>query len=326
MNKELIVSYLDSTCSPEEREKVKNWISAKAENRKYFDEQKLIWEHSRKDYRDYRPDAEKSWDRITRSISGEQGIKEKTLVRSIGRIWRIAATIVLLLGIGYLSMKLVDGGKQETEWISLHSGDEKTSVELSDGTEVWLNANSTLHYPATFGRESRQVGLSGEAYFQVSKNKRRTFRIDLGSSTVVVLGTSFNILAPAGGDEKVVTVATGKVSFHSSEDPNNAIVLTAGEQGVFRSAENTYTGGINADQNYLAWKTGILVFDNTVLTEVCRDLSRHYGVHIGLADPEHAQRRLSVSYDNKDLEEVLDILTMTLDLTYRVEHGNYMIY
>jgi ferric-dicitrate binding protein FerR (iron transport regulator) len=326
MNKELIVSYLDSTCSPEEREWVKNWIRAKAENRKYFEEQKLIWEHSRIDYSDYRPDPEKSWDRITRRISGELGNKEKTQVRSLSRFWRTAAAIVLLLGLGYLSMKLVDVGNPETEWISLQSGAEKTSVKLSDGTEVWLNTNSTLHYPLTFGRESRQVGLSGEGYFNVTKNKRRAFRIDLGSSTVEVLGTSFNILAPAGGDEKVVTVASGKVSFHSSEDSNNTIVLAAGEQGVFRPAENTYTSGINNDQNYLAWKTGILVFDNTVLTAVCRDLSRHYGVHVGLAGPENAQRRLSVSFDNKDLEEVLDILTMTLDLTYRAENGNYLIY
>lgn len=326
MKEEWIIAYLNSDCSYEERETVENWIRASAENRKYFEELKLIWEHSRIDYSDYRPDLEKSWDRIARTISGKRRAVAYDSVQSIGKIWRIAASIVLLLGLGYLFMKYAGDRNVEAERISVQTGAEKALVDLPDGTTVWLNSNSTLHYPARFSRKGRQVSLTGEAYFEVIHDKHRTFSIDLGLSLVEVLGTSFNIDALAGGDEQVVTVATGKVSFRSSEDPSREIVLVAGEKGVFLSAENTYTREINRDLNYLAWKTGILVFENTALAEVCKDLSRYYQVHVNLARPENGQRRISVRYDNKELNEVLDILTMTLDLTYKVENGMYTIH
>jgi transmembrane sensor len=326
MNEESVIAYLKSECSPGERDELENWISQSAGNRKRFEEIKRIWELSRADYSGLPADPEGSWKRIHRAINGESLRIEPVRRTSIGRFWRIAASVALLVGLGYVTLKYSGKGNPAVEQAVMQTQAGITEVELPDGSRVWLNAHSMLTYPSSFSRKERSVSLEGEAYFEVNRERRRTFTVGIGDSRVTVLGTSFNILSPGREKEQVVTVATGKVSFHPQGDPSGGVLLAAGERGVCSPYGRSYRKSMNEDRNFLAWKTGVLTFRGTALEEVCRVLSAHYGQEISLSDSVDTNRQLTVTWDNKEPEEVLEILTMTLDLSYRTEGETIIIY
>jgi len=326
MNEASIIAYLKSECSPREKEELEDWISQSPGNRIRFEEIKNIWEFSRADYSGLPADPETSWKRIQGAISEEGPRIEPVRGNSIGKYWRIAASVALLVGLGYVSLRYVERGGADAEQAVVQTREGKTEVELPDGSRVWLNAYSTLTYPSAFGRKERGVSLEGEAYFEVTRERRRPFTVGIGDSRVTVLGTTFNILSPGQGKEQIVIVVTGKVSFHPLGDPSGGVMLAAGERGVCSPDESSYRKSANGDRNFLAWKTGVLTFRGTALEEVCRVLSAHYRREISLSDSVGTNRQLTVTWDNKALEEVLEILTMTLDLSYRTEAEGIVIY
>jgi len=326
MNEALLIAYLKSECSPGEKEKVKNWIRESEEHRNLFEEIKTIWEFSRMDNSDPQTGTEASWTRISKAINEAPPHIRSARHPSIGKYLRMAASIALLLGLGFLALRYSGREGSLPERAVVQTQAEKEQVELPDGSKVWLNAHSMLSFPSSFSRKERRVSLKGEAYFQVKKDKRRTCTVEIGNSRVEVLGTSFNILSPGEGKEQIVTVETGKVSFHPLGDPSGGVLLTAGERGVFSSREMVYRKSVNADPNYLAWKTGMLIFREASLEEVCRVISIHYKQDISLSDPVDKTRKLTATWNNKELEEVLQILTMTLDLSYRTEGEKIIIH
>lgn len=327
MKEESVIAYLRSECSPREREVVEEWISRSVENRQRFKEIKTIWELSGADYSDLPADPEASWSRIHARINGEDLRIKALRKRSFGKHWRIAASLVLILGLGYLALRYSGRGSTPGELVLVRTQAENSEVSLPDGSTVWLKGNSSFTYPSSFGRKDRRVRLEeGEAYFEVDRDRRRPFTVEIGDSRVSVLGTSFNIRFPGAKNEQVVTVATGKVSFHPAGDPSGGVLLTAGERGICSPSDMSYSKGANTDRNFLAWKSGILMFSGTPLDEVCRVLSAHYGKEFRLSDSVDADRQLTVTWNNKKLEEVLKVLSMTLDLSYRDEGEQIIIY
>jgi len=326
MNEATIIAYLKSECSSREREKLDHWLRESAENRKYFEEIKRIWELSRSDDSGKAASPETSWSRISAAINKDQVRIRPGRNSFMGRYWKVAASVALILGLGFMALRYSGHKASEAEFAVVETLDDKTQVELPDGSQVWLNAHSILSYPSRFGTKERRVRLEGEAFFEVSKEKRRDFTVEISHSRVSVLGTSFNILSPGEEKEQIVTVETGKVSFHPLEDPSGGVQLKAGERGVFSPHNNQYSKGLNEDPNFQAWKTGILKFQGTSLEKVCQAISVHYKRDISLSDSVDKERQLTATWNNKEWEEVVKILTMTLDLSYRIDGEKIIIY
>lgn len=149
-------------------------------------------------------------------------------------------------------------------------------LTLPDGTQVWLNAATVLHYPTAFTGNERKVELTGEAYFEVAQNANQPFRVMIGDTAAVeVLGTSFNINSYA--DEPVVrtTLLEGSVRMKKSQE---AVLLQPGQQAVMQHnisvSKNVDVAGV------VAWKSGKFNFDGVSLEEFMRQLARWYNIEV----------------------------------------------
>jgi transmembrane sensor len=149
-------------------------------------------------------------------------------------------------------------------------------VVLSDGTKVWINAASALKFPATFSGKERLVDLSGEAYFEVSKNKSMPFKVRVNNMAVEVLGTHFNVNAYPDENEVKTTLLEGSVKLSSG---NVVSMLKPGQQGVFADKNSFNVSEVNVEEA-VAWKNGYFIFDDENIQHIMRKISRWYDVEV----------------------------------------------
>ncbi|HEY0273805.1 MAG TPA: FecR domain-containing protein [Chitinophaga sp.] len=150
-------------------------------------------------------------------------------------------------------------------------------VTLSDGTKVWLNAASTLEFPAAFTGGERNVTLSGEAYFEVMKNPRQPFKVQARDVNIRVLGTHFNVMAYAEEGVVKTTLVEGAVVLNNSRAK---ALLKPGQQGYTSGhADGFHVDKVNVSP-VTAWKTGWFEFDSTSLHTLMGQVARWYDVKV----------------------------------------------
>jgi len=208
--------------------------------------------------------------------------------------WIAAASLVgLIAGGAYLryvnqagSVAVGVSGKPAEEALaklfSTSRGDLQQCFELADGSKVWLNAASTLKYPASFSGKERLVELSGEAYFEVAKNSAQPFRVKIKDASIEVLGTSFNVMAYEDEPVSRTTLVDGAVRIvHGSDEA----VLKPGDQGEIAYSSSgvltpiKLTVGVNTELES-SWKTGGLEFKDDDIQTVMREIARCYDVEV----------------------------------------------
>lgn len=180
---------------------------------------------------------------------------------------------------------------------------EKSKMTLSDGTVVWLNAGSTLKYPAEFGRSGRTVELDGEGYFEVVKQSGKPFTVQTHGYDIVVKGTKFDVSAYADDPFVTTTLLEGAVVLKQGDrlirmEPGEAVQLD-------RSTGKATRSRVNAPQSTV-WTENRIESDNITLEDLARKLSRRYDVQIRLADREIGAMKFRVSLRNK--ETIGDVL------------------
>ena len=192
-----------------------------------------------------------------------------------------------------------------------HAGTYK--LQLADGTSVWLNSSSSLDYPDDFGDQERRVKLTGEAYFEVTKDKNRPFRIEVAGSLIEVLGTSFNVNAYAA--QVNTTLVEGKVKILTG---NIERFLLPGEEASIGPEE------IKIEQTdvskQIAWQRGEFYFDGNNLQEILQQIARWYDVEIvnGETLKLSSSYRGSLSRDSK-LSEVLNLLAYATKRKFEID-------
>lgn len=181
-------------------------------------------------------------------------------------------------------------------------------VSLPDGTKVWLNAATTLKYPYAFAKNERLVELNGEAYFEVSKDRIRPFRVKTGTQTVEVLGTHFNINAYK--DEAVVktTLLEGAVKVSSQ---SGSVNLHPGEQSILNATNTSLSLNSQVDiDKEMAWKNNVFSFDNDDLQSIMRQISRWYDVDVVYQGKITSEKYVGEIPRNSNLAEVFKILEL----------------
>lgn len=188
----------------------------------------------------------------------------------------------------------------------------RSQVVLSDGTKVWLNAESTIKFPVPFQKDSRNINLVGEAFFDVTKNPNQPFIVESGEVKVNVLGTRFNCKAYSNDPTIEVILEEGNIAFNILGDAaEKQLIMKPGDRVLYEKKTNTAilkNGNIN---KYIAWHTGKLVFDNTPMTEVAQLLSRWYGVEVVVENAEIRNYRFTTTFENESLFQVLELLELS---------------
>lgn len=192
-------------------------------------------------------------------------------------------------------------------------------VLLPDGTKVWLNAASSLKYPEVFTGNERKVILSGEAYFEVAKNKDMPFRVHSRNQDVQVLGTHFNINSYSDDQSIKTTLLEGAIKVSNA---NFSKILKPGEQSL---VENNGLGNINVIKNIdvdgeIAWKKGLFSFNNVALKTILIQLERWYDIKIDYQSiPDKRYNGMVPRKSN--LSEVLNMLELTGNISFKIEEG-----
>jgi len=191
---------------------------------------------------------------------------------------------------------------------------------LPDGSRVWLNAESSLSYPGSFGgRERREVTLQGEAYFEVAPDSLHPFVVETAALQTQVLGTSFNVRAYSPEDTRV-TLLRGSVKV--SDRHRGKLLLRPGEGTDCSLGRKT----VDDAEDCRAWTDGRFAFDDAPLVEIMRELGRWYNVDIVFTDREVMQERLHFRADRRDsLEQVLELLNCLRKVRARIEDGRVVV-
>jgi ferric-dicitrate binding protein FerR (iron transport regulator) len=330
MNYETVAAYLAGECNEAEMQEIDSWRQANLRNEQDFQRWKRLWQASQRDIQDFKPDVAKAWQKVNLKEApiislptAEQSpkIKERHLFT-----WfrNIAAILLLTAGLGWGVWKM---SMPDLKWI------EKTSVKaakqeilLADGTHIWLNALSKIHYPERFNSDTREVFLEGEAYFEVAENPEKPFLVHSQGSLIQVLGTTFTVRSYAAEPTVEVNLLSGKVSFSlENTQPGQKVILLPGQKAILNKASQLITVSGNDNQNFLAWKTGKLAFQDVALREALQTLEAYYQVDFTVADSLLLNCRFTGSFDKAPLEDVLQVFAFGSDISYRKQGNQYVL-
>lgn len=190
---------------------------------------------------------------------------------------------------------------------------------LSDGTKVWLNAESELDFPVDFVGKERVVRLKGEAYFEVKPDAAHPFIVETRGVRTRVLGTSFNIKAYDNEESIFTTLLTGKVKVFAIGEENESVVLTPGMQSEWQeNGQKMSVKKVNAE-NFTAWRQGAFMFDNENIMVVTRVLERWYGLKFIYNENVHEHTFSGRLSKDEPLESILETLTFTGGPQFKIE-------
>ncbi|HEY0669370.1 MAG TPA: FecR domain-containing protein [Sphingobacteriaceae bacterium] len=201
-------------------------------------------------------------------------------------------------------------------------------VTLSDGTKVWLNSASSLKFPPVFSGNARHVEVTGEAYFEVAKNKI-PFYVKALNTKIKVLGTHFNVMAYSDEEIQETTLLEGSVNISRNSGSggihNSNYTLSPGQQARISSNSNTINVLRGVDTDYItAWKDGLFLFDNTAIEKVMNQVRRWYNAEIIYESRRPEVRFTGVIPRSNNLSDLLRVLEMAGGVKFSIK-GNRII-
>jgi len=202
---------------------------------------------------------------------------------------------------------------------------QKSILLLSDGTKIWLNADSKLTYAKNFTEgTTREVYLQGEAFFEVAHDVTKPFIVHTSELDIRVLGTSFNVKS-YNEDKKIeTTLLTGQVKITKANEPvnNTSLILAPNQKAIFQKETKAMDVEQVQAERSSAWRQDKLVFDETTYGEVITQLERWYDVKITLEGDGDLQCKLTASIEKESLEDVLNLLVLSHKISYTISGSN----
>lgn len=228
--------------------------------------------------------------------------------------WRMVASFVLLVGLGYLFLNqpYQDSFPQIMERMTDER--QKAVITLHDGTVVSLNVNSSIRFPAEFEIDSRKVELVGEAFFEVIPDKERPFIVESQGVKTQVLGTSFNVKANADRDVQIM-VKTGKVAVFQGEGERQLVLSPNQLASVDPINRQVSVEEVNVD-DYMTWRAEQIAFDLVPFSEVISRLGKVYNMDIQVEGIGISDCLIKATYSNRSLYSVLYGLKNLVDFDY----------
>ncbi|WP_128543967.1 FecR family protein [Larkinella soli] len=326
----LLGKFLAGETDTAESERVRHWLSQGETEQQEFGRFEKIWETAGEVAQKAPVDTDAAWMKMKSRMqpaSAAPGRTEAAVkpLPTVPRrnewtmVWRVAAAVVLLSGLMWFFLKETE--TKPAEQLAVAGTTGKIEKILPDGTRVLLNKNSRLTYPESFAADRREVTLTGEAFFEVTPDAARPFRIRARNTTVQVLGTSFSVQA-YNADVKVA-VRTGKVKFSARD---KAVTLEKNEQAAFLAKSDTILKAPRVDTNIWSFKTGRLEFDNEPLREVIQTINQVYHADVRLGNNRLGNCPIDVVFDEKDsLDYVIQITAETMNLKTRREGSRWIL-
>lgn len=310
---ELLSKVLANEASAEEKASVEEWRALSDDNRKEFEAFSKLWNTTASVSVSDEINIDSEWNRM-------DGYIQNTKVKTIGfkQIIRIAAAVIFLISATVLGIRQ----SQLVNYTSTNTA--LNNINLPDGSVVSLNSDSKISYNKGFGSKHRNITLKGEGYFEVAKNKELPFTVSANEAQIQVVGTRFNIKAYKNSPNVKVTVTEGKVLLTEKNTQQKNTYLSAGETGTFDKSDKTIDKKETVNINDVSWKTRVIEFNNTPLSEVADVLSNNYPATIKVSK-QISNCSITVNFDNADLASILKVLKSTLNLSIKKEGDTILI-
>ena len=228
-----------------------------------------------------------------------------------------AAVVILVVNLSWLAWRYNDITDQ-TFLVEVSQGD-RASFILPDESKILLNAESSLSYNTT-KTGVREVALTGEAYFQVTKDKSHPFIVKTGDVSIEVLGTSFNVSSYEEDEIIEVSLVEGSIQLRVP-GMTTSNLLKPSQKAIYNKRENTVKIIASDNEYETAWTQNKLVFNSERLADVIGKIERWYGVKISLQLPDIAEDRISGSFKNEQITNVMEALKIQYKFNYSI-HGN----
>lgn len=326
-DKDLVKKYLTGTADETELRKV-NLLMQQPGAQGVFD---AVWEEMEPEMKAaaLTPDVEslllRHWKKEIRKRIAAEGDLSIVKPRKRGFLrYAMAAAILIILTLGGYGVFNTVFKRQNTEAamaVANNPTGKNMLIVLPDNSKVWLGAGSTLNYPKQFDGDTRELSLSGEAFFDVTKNPDKPFIIRTGEIYTKVLGTSFKIEA-FEGSAPVVSVSTGKVRVEREYEGKvkELAVLVPGEQVTWNPREKTAVRAAVDTAEVLEWKDGKQTFNDVSLQEIATVLERWYDMEITISDAELKEMHLYTSLTNgTPIEKIMEVLAATGSFQYEIK-------
>lgn len=321
---ELLIRYTEGETSTEENSVVENWMEESEVNRKMIQDVQMLGFAADMSKVASQVNEEKELAKVHSKMKDKQNNRYLT----IGR-WMQKAAAVLLIPVlaGWaLQMYLAQGSQLTPQMIEVKTSPGMTaSVTLPDSSVVILNSSSTLTYSSLFIGETREVNLSGEAYFSVKKDEKKRFIVNTPHGTsVAVYGTEFNVDAYKDSKEVLATLVTGKVGFSFQRNGNTKeLVMNPGQKAAYDVEQETVKlSKANIDVE-TSWKDGRLYFYDTPFEQVLKSLSKRYGVVFVFKKESLKKNSFTGVFVNQRLERILEHFRLASGIKFRyIEDGN----
>ncbi len=305
VNTEILTDYLNKSCNEKTKLQVEKWIKLDSKNRSYFEELQFYWQRESTS-KQITIDVEKGFKQL---VNKRQSKKSSFRIN----LMRYAAAVAILIATSLVSYILVEPFSNQI--VVENFGTLDKQLELSDGTVIVLAQGGTLEYTKAFDGKERLVHLSGEAFFDVAKDKSKPFIITTSHTKTRVVGTSFRIKE---GDLKTsIDVKTGIVEFMELNEPSNKVKLVKGETAKFIEKQKVVLKESFEDDKSLS-KISHLEYQDEKLASICNDLNEVFNTNIKLAGNELQVLSLSAKFENQDLDSILETIAYTLDLEIEI--------
>jgi ferric-dicitrate binding protein FerR (iron transport regulator) len=319
-NIDKLTDELMGTLSDDNKALLTEWADENPSNKKL---QELLWQI------EVSPEVsamgEEMRDAILQNLNRRIG---KTSRRSMWlMVTTVAASLTLLVSItNYISYQQGYRRLNSQQVEMVNPLGMQSSITLSDGTKVILNAGTTLTYPTAFTGKNREVSVSGEAYFEVVHDDEQPFIVVADNINVRVLGTKFNVKAYEEEKNIEITLEKGSVEVGMSNQ-EKYIKIPPGQQILFNRSEQKFFRKQVELNYYISWKDGMFYFNSMTFEDIARQLERRFNVHIDIASEQLKQIVYTGDFVRQEnLEQILRVITADKRTYYKIEGNQVQIY
>ena len=262
---------------------------------------------------------------IDQKINTFETLKAKKI--KLIKVMKVAAIIIAISSTSFYFYQNIVSKRLETVFYTTikSSASQRKKVVLIDGTTVWLNAKSEISFNNHYNEKRREVTLVGEAFFDVTKNKKVPFIVSSAGVTTKVLGTSFNIEAYPEDDNVTVALLTGKLWIKAPD--GNSEILVPNRSISFNKQEYRLREMVSvSSENYAAWKDGKIIFNNISLATATKKLERIFNVSINIKEDKLSQTKINGNFTtSQQPTEVLEVLCRLVGARYKVDNHQISI-
>ena len=314
MDDELLIAYFKGEVSDEEAQQITEWIEAKIEHQRYYQQLCRLFEVS---YwiEDIPEQTEVAFPKKTKALPWKHYVIS---------FMKVAAIFVLGFALHFFLNWQKTTHHELQHQIHVPTG-QHVEIMLADGSKVWLNSGSTLTFPSKFNGKKRMVELDGEGFFEVKSDKEHPFIVSTSKYQVKAVGTSFNIYDYQDSPQFEAALLNGKVEVTTNAKKSSVVILTPNQRAALCQGVLKVKPIENAN-NYL-WRKGILYF-NEPLLEVFDKLQEYYDIEFQIRNSSLTRKSpyCTGKFRAKDgLEHIIRVLKETNHFDYQIDYESKKI-